>query len=155
MTPLPGGRAKVTDLALSSLGTQAQARHNLSAVESTRSWSKGACCWRHSSPQLATRPSRGGLSARAQRLRYALGSSRRAVQGLAEGCGASARPCRPISPIPIPRRSNTQDASKARQEDLWEMFTANFEAMQISDLPSAGDHRMLNAPSWCRSALAS
>ena len=32
-------------------------------------------------------------------------------------------------------------ASKARQEDLFEMFTANFEAMQITDLPSAADYR--------------
>lgn len=34
-----------------------------------------------------------------------------------------------------------KDASKARQEDLFEMFTANFEAMQITDLPSAADYR--------------
>ena len=31
----------------------------------------------------------------------------------------------------------TLTLTKAREEDLFEMFTANFEAMKISDLPSA------------------
>ena len=90
-------------------------------------------------PQLAPQPSvvAGSSATRAERVAEPL----RLPQG---------GPVRQWGPGrgPIPRRSNTQDASKARQEDLWEMFTANFEAMQISDLPSAGDHRMLNAPSW-------